>query len=415
MKKSFLTSVLLQIFLASSFYIHAQITIGSGIEPNKGSLLDLKEHQPTNAITDPATAERGLGMPRVSLTSLTELKPMYSYTGGANTPSQTDKENHVGLIVYNINEDFCAATPIVKGIYVWNGAGWDILGSALSAEVQIFKDQEGKNFKARTFGSAGTWMIENLAVKKYADNTPIELYDGSTTSPAVKSMYAYPANVAAGWSSQPAGWSQSQGLLYSWRAATNNYNPGGIDQSQVAGSVPGANEVEVNLENPVGAKNGKVQGVCPAGWHLPSDREWNVLEKELYNNPTTYSNYTSTQISTFNPLTWQDTFATSTGMRPASTTTIGHGGVMKSICQSVNSNNNPEGHSLPAVQGGFDAMLVGNVSATAQNYGVTAFFWTSSARAAATSFQRNVTYNRAYVARSVGSSFILFSVRCKKD
>lgn len=259
-------------------------------------------------------------------------------------------------------------------------------------------------------------MLENLAVKHYSNNTPIEIFDGNLASPPQKSMYAYPSKTSTGWNSQPATWIPRQGLLYNWKAATNSYSPGDINQGQIAGAVPGANEVETMLESSVGAKNGKIQGICPHGWHLPSDREWNELEKELYNNPAAYSSYTTEEIATFNPTTWQDSWDIATGRRSPSAGTTGHGAVMKSQCPPVDGVYATEGKSMLSSKGGFDVLLLGSISSGASlYYGSTAFFWSSSARSSATSWQRNIANNYPTVSRTVGSANVFFSVRCKKD
>lgn len=96
----------------------AQVTIGSGIPPNKGALLDLKEFDDDQAKEGGRTAIRGLMLPRVSLSSLTTLEPMYNYE--TNTPSSSDLQEHIGLTVYNVNR--CA--PFGAGAYFWNGEKW---------------------------------------------------------------------------------------------------------------------------------------------------------------------------------------------------------------------------------------------------------------------------------------------------
>ena len=85
-----------------------------------------------------------------------------------------------------------------------------------------------------------TWMAQNL---KYAGNIP----QGSETS----STDAYRYN--------PDDFSDAvdeYGYLYNWAAAMNGENP--------------------TNENP-----SSVQGICPSGWHLPSDAEWTQLTDYL--------------------------------------------------------------------------------------------------------------------------------------
>ena len=85
------------------------------------------------------------------------------------------------------------------------------------------------------------WMRENLRTTRYADGTPIEHGNGGSDTTA---YWYYPMDNAA---NQP-----NYGLLYNWPAVVRG----------LMGSAA----------NPSG-----VQGICPDGWHVPSDAEWTQL------------------------------------------------------------------------------------------------------------------------------------------
>ena len=85
------------------------------------------------------------------------------------------------------------------------------------------------------------WMRENLRTTRYADGTPIEHGNGGSDTTA---FWYYPMGDAA---NKP-----NYGLLYNWPAVVRG----------VMGSAA----------NPSG-----VQGICPDGWHVPSDAEWTQL------------------------------------------------------------------------------------------------------------------------------------------
>ncbi len=97
-----------------------------------------------------------------------------------------------------------------------------------------------------------TWMAENLRATSYPDGFPIlEVEDSATWSNLTNADQAYcwhdnvsTANVAR------------YGCLYSWATAMNGENSSSTNPSTV-------------------------QGVCPTGWHLPSDAEWKQLEMHL--------------------------------------------------------------------------------------------------------------------------------------
>ncbi len=90
--------------------IHGQTVIGGATYPVEGALLDLKEYQ---ANTENTTANKGLLLPRVKLTSLTSLVPLIQ------TETVANKKEHIGLQVYHIGND-----DIPAGVKVWNGVMW---------------------------------------------------------------------------------------------------------------------------------------------------------------------------------------------------------------------------------------------------------------------------------------------------
>lgn len=105
---------------------YAQVTIGSGLEPVQGALLDLKEKDdPSGGVT----SEKGLNLSRVRLTDRNNLYPMFETAPGSGIANSdynaSDKKAaqdaiHTGLTVYNVNE----ANDFVKCVYVWVGNKW---------------------------------------------------------------------------------------------------------------------------------------------------------------------------------------------------------------------------------------------------------------------------------------------------
>jgi hypothetical protein len=102
--------------------LHSQVTIGSGAKPLGGALLDLKEYDPADA-SDLTTAEKGLKLPRVKLTAVDQLAPMFDPE--ADVPT---KKAHTGLMVYNVvdetNDAESSIFPDGSGVYVWDGEKW---------------------------------------------------------------------------------------------------------------------------------------------------------------------------------------------------------------------------------------------------------------------------------------------------
>ncbi|MBD8388169.1 FISUMP domain-containing protein [Dysgonomonas sp. BGC7] len=415
--------------------ISGQVTIGSGIEPVQGALLDLKERQKDDG-TDNST--KGMLLPRVELSDLNKLYPMFP--AGYDI---TENDKHTGLTVYNIHEDACAGIPLTKGVYVWNGSLWQALGATGSegatpgAGVEIFTDtRDGKNEEYLTgdFGSAGRWFLENLRYLP-ADGSIVLSSSSDTGAPPDNKTYFYPEGAPGNiYPNYPSTWVPRQGLLYNWNAATAGKNEipayQSLDQRQdnTVPGIPGANEVETLYETIPGAKNGKIQGLCPAGWHVPSDREWNQLEKELYEHAEKYSSYTLAEREAFNTSRpWQDIWETenpTTDTRPNWYPPDGQGKAMRSPCPVITGGNSTNGLSQPVTRGGFNALLTGSCNWDSRG-GAVQFnshfqVWSSSRYNSSSAwFRETQAYGSStgggVVRNVVSSSFWLFSVRCKKD
>lgn len=110
--------------------LDAQVTIGSGLPPLPGALLDLKENNATGA-----NSVRGLNMPRVMLTDKQGLFPMfdrgtsdaitYKDQKGKSISRAVAESEHTGLTVYNVSQE----APFCPGLYVWDGTIWLRLGT----------------------------------------------------------------------------------------------------------------------------------------------------------------------------------------------------------------------------------------------------------------------------------------------
>lgn len=385
--------------------LRSQVRIGGITPPKKGAILDIN--------SDSNVSFGGLLLPRVTLKSLDSLDDIDSESVVRPNP-----QAHIGLLIYALAEDkTCPIFP--EGIYVWTGSKWGGLINNSATDLQrvidakvsnlIYdKDQDGNTIVARTFGSAGVWMIHNLAVTSYADATPISRYVGSVTS---DSAYTYPNST--NWSDKPKNYIPQQGLLYNWKAATKGSTTT-LDQKQATAldDAPGANEVE-QIES-------MLQGICPNGWHLPSDREWTLLAKELYLHAAEYSNYTTDQIPSvsWNSI-WDTSIDTEIGTSNANDVdSFGAGNIAKDMCKIVRTNSdlpNQFGYSKALIDGGFNVLFTGYVSSDHMlDYGLKAFFWTSSANSN-TAYIRTFSSNMSGMMKSLLSKEDLLSVRCKKN
>lgn len=105
------------------------------------------------------------------------------------------------------------------------------------------KDYDGNVYQTVKLGEQ-CWMAQNLRVTHYADGTPLKFAPSDASAPC----YFIPGNGADNVT--------RMGLLYTWYTALNSTTP--------TENVPSG-----------------VQGVCPDGWHLPSNFEWMGLEDYL--------------------------------------------------------------------------------------------------------------------------------------
>lgn len=142
---------------------------------------------------------------------------------------------HKGMMVFNTDD--------IK-IEYWDGTTWKTMvtkttTSGGSSDGTSFcsegvTDYDGHQYKTVKIGDQ-CWMAENLKSTHYADGS------------AITEQWAYNNDEA---------YAYTYGRLYTWAAimhgaASSNSNPSGV------------------------------QGICPNGWHVPSDAEWQELEMTL--------------------------------------------------------------------------------------------------------------------------------------
>ncbi|MDR2951113.1 MAG: hypothetical protein LBV71_18150 [Prevotella sp.] len=113
----------------------AQVTIGSGLAPEGGSLLDMKE-DPTVPFANNATSTKGMLYPRVELNDAyrTDLHPMYDVSSADyNTNKANLKKSHTGLIVFNVT----TSSYFSPGLYFWSGIEWRRMDDSPAVEASV--------------------------------------------------------------------------------------------------------------------------------------------------------------------------------------------------------------------------------------------------------------------------------------
>jgi hypothetical protein len=174
------------------------------------------------------------------------------------------------------------------------------------------------------------------------------------------------------------------------------------------------------------------QGICPTGWHLPSDSEWSALEKEIALNPAAYASglpspYPAADYTV--DLPFYDYFGNTSNNRPISAST-GYGaanshtgswgyqmkGQYKPTATNATSNTaDVDGVSKLATAGGFSGLKLGNTGNGWNNYGSDAFFLSSSSFSGTRSWYRGLDDRYSGMNRVSSDKFTMMSVRCKKN
>ena len=112
-----------------------------------------------------------------------------------------------------------------------------LLPTEMNAQTDSITDREGNTYKIIEIGEQW-WMAENLKATKYANGDSIPyLSNAEDWKNTAIGAYCYYENNSENIS--------SYGNLYNWHAISD------------------------------------ARGICPEGWHVPSDRDWMILEKFL--------------------------------------------------------------------------------------------------------------------------------------
>lgn len=213
------------------------------------------------------------------------------------------------------------------------------------------KDYDGNKYDAVKIGKQ-VWMASNLKTEHYADGSEIPMAGNSTYSETEPYRYC------------PDGNSPNvnyYGYLYNWPAVMH-----GSSSSE---------------NNPSG-----VQGICPKGWHVPSDAEWNELGVYVNNHTEQYGNSVAKALAS-NDGCWVESGTPGT---PG--------------CDQSSNNTT-----------GFSAVPAGDCRGSYGNFGGNAYFWSATQDDSYSAYGRYLGYYGAYVGRYDYGKLSGFSVRCLRD
>jgi uncharacterized protein (TIGR02145 family) len=298
-----------------------------------------------------------------------------------------DEDGIVNEVIFKIDNSVVSTTHSIPYQYKWNTSdatagshtinvtAKDNLNNTTSHEIVILvieessvqletgtvEDYDGNTYKTVKIGTQW-WMAENLKTTHFSNGTEITLIENNASwdnlTLSDKGYCYYNDSIAQ---------AATYGALYNWAGAMNG--------TQSSESIPS-----------------HIRGICPAGWHLPSDCEWIVLEIQLgmsYNEAWLVG--------------WRGT---------------NEGSKMKTKSGWFNNGNGTNSSGFSALPAGFRSS-----NGLFSDRGKVTHFWSSTEYANITSyaFNRELGYNQSEVGWFRASHYygypkdFGFSVRCVKD
>ena len=223
-------------------------------------------------------------------------------------------------------------------------------GIPCPAQPIVF-DADSNSYNTVLIGNQ-CWMRENLKTTHYSNGTPI-MY-GSELSED-NALWYYPCEEVN---------DSTYGLLYNWKAVM----AAGVQQPAWV-CTPAQ--------------------LCPSGWHIPSDEEWQELLEYVGNQSLYVLDGNSSHIA---KALAADYLWLQSDMPSA-------------VGEQTDSNNETDFAAVPA----------GRYASNYSTCGILANFWSSTEQDNSLAFVRSLGYNRADVIRITSYKFDGLSVRCLKD
>ncbi|NTW32109.1 MAG: hypothetical protein HGB12_05715 [Bacteroidetes bacterium] len=171
--------------------------------------------------------------------------------------SNYDNLNVSNVTTYNVTGLTCGTSYYYR-VKAYNTCGTSSNSSTITYPTNPFicgsstvNDIDGNTYNTVLLGTQ-CWLKENMRTTKYPDNTAIAKGDaaaGDTDWGIDHAWYSCPPNT--GNTAEDCAAAASLGLLYQWSAVMHSSTTDGA------------------------------QGICPSGWHVPTDAEWCTMENTV--------------------------------------------------------------------------------------------------------------------------------------
>lgn len=219
-------------------------------------------------------------------------------------------------------------------------------------------DVDGNSYDAVQLGNQ-VWMAENLRTTRYPDSTAIPLKTSTQYTTAARYVPGqYETN------EENMGNIPFYGYLYNWFAVMH-----GESSSEA---------------NPSG-----VQGICPDGWHVPSDAEWAQLIDYLATQPRYMASGDSSHLAKALATTW--------------------GWQSSELADAIG--NNPSVNNLT----NFSSLPAGSYHSHARWFGQTAGYYTATESNVSDAYYHYLNYFDSGVRSGSYYKYVAMSVRCVRN
>ncbi len=271
------------------------------------------------------------------------------------------------------------------------------IDEALGVGCTSVKDAEGNIYSAKYYGEAGCWMTQNLRTYTNIDGGPkmnhgywtkdgglirIDQPNLARNKGKLLQYYEHPDQKKGDQLTVTYdAFAEKFGLLYNWKQVMNG-----------------------------GVKEG-VRGICPEGWHIPTDAEWSQLEKTI---GMSYGVAISEDTTGWSTVDYGRTMTPHLGTAMKLNENFYGDAVLPSFRWQWGETGDP----LLVNVSGFGIVPAGGVDTddnTPMSFGSNAYFWSSTRHNSIYAWHRGFGVSGADIHRLAESVSYSFSVRCKKN